>query len=143
MIDAKKEYGRAWAKARRRPCIGCGKSISHRARKGLCLSCTKLGNQNGLNANVGANNGNWNGGKSRTNGYVVVRCPAANPWGYVLEHRLVMEAYLGRTLLPTEVVHHVNGVRDDNRIGNLKLFAGQADHRRRHGQFREIEERQE
>lgn len=48
----------------------------------------------------------------------------------VLLHRIVMEEHLGRPLRDTETVHHLNGIRDDNRIGNLELW----DQAQPHGQ---------
>jgi len=74
----------------------------------------------------------WKGGRRRdTKGYIRIYMPThpyANTDGYVFEHRLVMESHLGRILLPTEVVHHINGIPDDNRIENLMLFSNQRHH---------------
>jgi hypothetical protein len=49
--------------------------------------------------------------------------PNAKKDGYILEHVLVMTAHLGRPLVKSENVHHLNGCRSDNRISNLELWS--------------------
>lgn len=63
--------------------------------------------------------------KKTGDGYIVVRQPdhpAAHKSGWVFQHRLVMEGMIGRQMLPNENVHHINGIRDDNRPENLELW---------------------
>lgn len=79
----------------------------------------------------------WEGGRSRDKaGYVLVYAPlhplAKSNSGAVQEHRLVMEAVLGRYLKKEEVVHHRDEVKTHNWPSNLQLFACNADHLRHH-----------
>jgi len=88
----------------------------------------------------GSKSASWKGGKTkREGGYLLIHCPT-HPYriqgNYVREHRFVMEAHIGRTLLPTEVVHHINGIPDDNRIENLMLFANNSEHNKHHKEQR-------
>ena len=74
----------------------------------------------------------WKGRLVDKDGYVLIHCKN-HPNGrkhtpYIFEHRLAMEESLGRFLEPNEVVHHRNGIKDDNRIENLQLFQSNGEH---------------
>lgn len=75
---------------------------------------------------------NWKGGRRiDKHGYVLIYSPDhphASSSKTVREHRLAMEKHLGRHLLPSEVVHHKNGIKSDNRLENLELFSSHGEH---------------
>lgn len=80
----------------------------------------------------GKNSPHWKGGKIKSRGYIMVYSPK-HPFCHartkkVFEHRIIMEKHIGRFLKPKERVHHINGIKDDNRIENLKLFSCNAEH---------------
>jgi flagellar basal body rod protein FlgC len=58
--------------------------------------------------------------------------PNANEKGYVQEHRLVVEKFIGRYLTKEEVVHHINANKEDNTIKNLMLFSTHKKHMQFH-----------
>ena len=66
----------------------------------------------------GSLSSHWKGGwRIDNHGYVRIWTGKA----YILEHRVVMEYYLKRELKDSEIVHHINGNRRDNRIENLMI----------------------
>ena len=78
---------------------------------------------------------NFKGKFNSTQGYIYVynpNHPNATRSGHVTEHRLVMEKKLGRYLTKHEAIHHINLIKSDNRIENLKLYKTARIHSRMH-----------
>jgi len=116
----------------------------------LCRSCTgkRTVNQNNLKwwnegehkegcqcarcaDQWGKNNPMWNGGVSYQGDYKTIKIYPDSPCyemadsrGYVMEHRLVIAEKMGRVLSSNETVHHINGIKDDNRLDNLEVWWG-------------------
>jgi len=74
----------------------------------------------------------WRGGRAKIkHGYIGVYYepePGTGRHWYRAEHRLIMEQVLGRKLGQKEVVHHINGRKEDNRPENLMVLASQSEH---------------
>lgn len=69
--------------------------------------------------------------KKIATGYIKIYAPnhpRKDNCGFVLEHIIVMEESIGRHISPTESIHHINRIRDDNKIENLKLYPSHKEH---------------
>lgn len=96
---------------------------------GYCYKCNqKLSKGN----RSGDKNPFWKNGIYRDiSGYIFIWISSNDPFysmhvqgkNYILEHRLIMAHYLNRCLEPWEIIHHKNGIKDDNRLENLELLS--------------------
>ena len=99
---------------------------------GLCRDCSRR-------SRSAEKNPVWKGGRHKTmQGYIDIRlfpndsyyAMASKKWHYCREHRYVMARHLGRCLSSKETVHHLNGIKDDNRLENLELISQDNHHLR-------------
>lgn len=75
-----------------------------------------------------------NGRRKSSKGYVMILKkdhPRADKCGYVFEHILVAEQKIGRLISREESVHHINGIKNDNRPENLMIMKN-GEHTRLH-----------
>ncbi len=121
-------------------CERCGKQRWVKVGNGepiyrICFECAKKSKT----YYSGPSHPKWKGGRGKTvSGYIFRTLtpddpfyPMASSHNHVAEHRLIVAQHIGRCLLEGEVVHHINHVRDDNRIENLQLMLA-IKHQRQH-----------
>jgi len=110
------ERSRRYENKHRIPCPGCGQPMVRGA-----TSCRVCNNKAQPWRKVGEENANWKGGRTMANGYVYLRVKHKSGGAgdsYQAEHILVWEKRNG-PLPKGYIVHHLNGIRNDNRIENL------------------------
>ena len=81
------------------------------------------------------NKGKGKGWLHKATGYIVTVHPQTGK--KILQHRYIMECYIGRPLKKHEIVHHKNEKKTDNRIENLQLLSD-VDHRKIHCEARDM-----
>lgn len=108
-------------------CIDCGTErwvgLNHGDPQHLkCHSCSQKGNKKGWRNGHYKNADGYIMAYVKPNSFFTPMC-SKNALNHVLEHRLVVAKHLGRNLHSWEIVHHKNGIKDDNRVENLQLVS--------------------
>lgn len=119
--DIVKLYQEGWIMEDLAPKFGVGLSTISRHLRNLKLT-RKSEESKRLRGTTswGPRNANWKGGKRISDGYVYIQCdhPRSSN-GYLAEHIVVWEQTHNKTLPNGWIVHHINGIRNDNRPSNL------------------------
>ena len=97
-------------------CIDCGTAVVRRASR--CQSCRAK------HEFLGKDNPNWKGGRSTKDGYIMALNPNADgrKHRYIAEHILIWETANGHAARNGHI-HHLNGVKTDNRLENLQWMS--------------------
>ena len=93
-------------------CPVCGKIFYTTRRKTCGVECGRV-----------FRSSNWEHKAYKENGYIVEYQKGYNKKSNVKQHRKIIEEKLGRRLLTSEVIHHINGDKTDNRLENLAVMS--------------------
>jgi len=108
----------------------------HLLKRGIKLRGRGMQTQRSRAKYSGDKHHGWNGGRYKHNGYTYIlksEHPNSDINGYIPEHRFIMEQYLNQKFSDSPalkngflrkdwIVHHINGLKSDNQIGNLQAL---------------------
>ena len=102
-------------------CLGCGRTFRQNRPSRQARFCSKAC----ASRHTAKTRPTTKGRYVTSKGYVAIyqpNHPNTSKGGYMMEHRLTMEAQIGRYLMSNEIVHHRDGNRQNNALSNLDLM---------------------
>lgn len=115
----------------------CSIECAHMASRGItyenrqCLHCGETFQAQPFKTNKYCSRKCWGLAVKKTSGNTrKTHAPQSGNGQYL--HRLIMEKQIGRELLPTERIHHVDMDKFNNSLNNLYLFYDESEHQRGH-----------